>query len=132
MTHHNDDLLSKEDIEGEEAYGKLFLATAIVMAACQDAGKDAHLLFHQYMLNDNFPAVHATPFMTLRTPSASAKPAKRVTAAKENRTSIPEPTAWWMAVVEEIPAILKNYKSRRTICNLYPGSVPLLRHNYTK
>ena len=133
----SDDPLSQEDIEEEEAYGKLLLATAIVMAACQDAGKDEHLLF-QYMLNDNFPAVRATPRMTLRTPSASAADgtttavggggvlgekeavafkagynvalAKRAAAAKENRTSIPEPTACWVSVVEEIPATLKNSK----------------------
>ena len=124
----DDNLLSKDDIEEEKAYTKLLLATAIVMAACQAAGKDEDFLSNA-ILKDDFPADRMTPSVTLRTPSAGGTPPtnehsvmfkagfnvaldKRAVAAKQLRTSIPEPTACWVPVVEEIPAaVLKKKRS---------------------
>ena len=125
---NNDDGLSNEDIEEEDAFGKLMLATSIVLAACQNAGKDEDLLL-KYIQDDDFPADRATHLTSLQALSGGSVVvpgdeesvafkvgynvalAKRAAAARQIRTSIPEVTACWMSVVEEIPSNMKKILS---------------------
>lgn len=124
---NDENQLSSEDVEEEKTFAKVLLANSIVIAACQAAGKDENFLMNS-ILHDDFPADRMTPSVTLRTPSADAttptneeavmfKAAfnvaleKRAEAAKQHRMSIPEPTACWVPVVEDIPAVLTKKRS---------------------
>ena len=111
--------LSVEDLNEEEAHGKVLIATAIVMAACRAAGRDEDVLMEY--LQDDFPADRAGLDVTLKSPHGKPVPpeetvawkvgynlaqAKRATSMEQ--CAVPEPTACWMSMVEQIPASLKR------------------------
>lgn len=113
------DTLSEKDLNEEQTHGKMLIATAIVMAACKAAGRDEDKLM-TYM-QDDFPADRADLVVNLRTPQGNTLPpeetlawkvgfnlaqAKRATSMEQG--VLPEPTACWMSMVEQIPASVKR------------------------
>jgi hypothetical protein len=118
-TQRDDADQSEEDLEEENAHAKLLMSTTICMAACQAAGKDDELLLE--FIQEDFKADRVGPDVNLRTPHGKSIPPEESLAYKvgynmalekrakgSERVSLPEPTACWMSVVEQIPAALKK------------------------